>query len=161
MLESNNENVCKRVLTPVTKRQYGNYQLLLVCDDSFVSFSKSRAQSTPMSVLRQRITLSLELICLFFRSIALDLSPDWPTWLNGSITLWSLDHCLYVDDMVTGDLPTLASISFHGRRQVMTIAVSPFVVPSSGTVCHAVCWSQTSLTTFMNRRKTFLFAADK
>jgi len=76
MLESNNENVCKRVLTPVTKRQYGNYQLLLVCDDSFVSFSKSRAQSTPMSVLRQRITLSLELICLFFRSIALDLSPD-------------------------------------------------------------------------------------
>jgi len=41
--------------------------------------------------------------------------------------------------VVTCDLPTLASSSFHARGQVTATVVSPFMVPSCGILCHTTC----------------------
>jgi len=43
------------------------------------------------------------------------------------------------------DLPTLASSSFHARGQVTATVVSPFMVPSCGTLCHMTCGQLTYL----------------
>jgi len=41
--------------------------------------------------------------------------------------------------VVTWDLPTLASSSFHAWGQVTATVVSPFMVPSCGILCHTTC----------------------
>jgi len=46
---------------------------------------------------------------------------------------------------VTCDLPTLASSSFHAQGQVTATVVSPFMVPSCGTLCHTACGQLTYL----------------
>jgi len=47
--------------------------------------------------------------------------------------------------VVTCDLPTLASSSFHAWGQVTATVVSPFMVPSCGTLCHTTCGQLTYL----------------
>jgi len=42
----------------------------------------------------------------------------------------------------TCDLPTLTSLSFHGRGQVTETAVFPFMVLLSGMTYHAICGQQ-------------------